>query len=310
MSGFTFKHALQETCVETVLSASATKVRKTGPGSWDLVHSNGVKLSVSVRLREGWLFFEAPLARKRWMSLASHPWEVLLMNGRACGPARFALLPLGSSQPGLLAEVALVGDVPVEKRIPEALDSLLKNARLKRRKARGKPDLESGHASDALEAVRNSIEESAWDFETRSNGSLAVQLDPTAGAVRPAFITGRKDGSIELSLPVLSWKKPPHGYSDAFAILLLDVTRSVCMVRAAAENGDERTEIRLEVSLGADPTPGEMDLALGALSVACRECNKELKFLRDPDIAAKYLSVRGGPPTEFQNAKNHSKNPS
>jgi len=308
MSKFVTEYLLREKRLDGIFAASAKEARMTGRGSWAMVHSNGVKLRVSARLREDWLSFEAPLHGTRWESLASRPWELLRLNGRARGASGLALGSPGAPGPALLAEIPIGEGVPLETRIPETLSSLLENARLRRRKA-----VRSRHAaaknSPDTDSVQRLCREAGWTFEVRSNGCLAVQLDQSAAATHPAIVSGGKNGSLRVRLPVLSWNEGPHAFLNAFGVLLLEVARSVCMVRAWAVTEEARTAIGFDVTIGADGTAEELDLALGAVSVACRECGEEAKLLRDPEVASKYLSVRGLPPEEPRRARNHSKIP-
>jgi hypothetical protein len=133
---------------------------------------------------------------------------------------------------------------------------------------------------------------SDWQLTQGPDGTMTARLSHKKGSFP---VTVSATGS---SVQVLGSGDHPPAVREAVAEVLLRATAKVRFVRACAEeSSDGRWAAWLDVPLICD-----IDDALTALALVCRDCGAEAGALGDPALASLYCKISSvwrafGPPT-------------
>jgi hypothetical protein len=148
------------------------------------------------------------------------------------------------------------------------------------------PPSGAGHWSAATRLGSRSAAERGWPLERRDAARFTVELD-APGLLSQAGVE-RQGPELSVSIEVLRGAALTENSRRAAALFLLTLTAMLRLVRGAAVETPDPA-VRIEARLPAVPTGTELDLALLALSLACRLCTRELRGLSDNLMARTYL---------------------
>lgn len=272
-----------ERALERALHECAAQVCPDGRAAWSFDLGNGKPLPVTARWEEPWLCLRTPVAGETGPAA---PWHLLLLNRALRGAARVVQGDRGG--------VELQVDLPLHdpELAGERLEAACASFRRTGAAIAGKPD-------DALDPVPDAGDDSdpgaswvrlggehGWQLESREAGRFAVDLD-APGMLSQAYAEGQ-GGELCLWIEVLKHPALSEQSRRAVGLFVLTLTGRLRMVRGTATESNSQT-VRLEVRLPALPTGAELDLALAALSLACRLCTRELRGLSDNLLAGMYL---------------------
>jgi len=275
-----------ETAVVEALETCAPAVKQVGPGRWGFELVNGKAFPVSARALEGWLLLETGTDSE---DLKDGHWQLLERNGRLGGWSKFALGP-GRRHPHLRAEIPLTDGVVLRQRLQEACEGLREGQH-----ADAAPAAESVALDVSDEKQSPSwpalLAEAGWTFSERTAGRLLVDLD-VPGRWHRARVDAGGERDVRLAVEIGGGKAVAPLARQALGVLLLSANRAVRLARSAVEAGGA-TEAVFEVPFGTPPSAAELDLALSALSVACRLFDREARALEDENVARRYLELQG-----------------
>ncbi len=281
----------REALVREALAQSARDVEPLGRGRWRVDLTNGKPFTALARLEDGWLLLEAGPALP---DPAGREWEYLLLNGTFRGGSRLTLPPDGGALL-LRAEVPAWEDGWVT-RVGEACRSLeaafgrvvsRKPARVGDGEAAG--DVEPGRGGEAP-GLPQALSEAGWACAEGTGKDVAVPLD-VPGALYRAAVEPRAGGEVRIGVEVAAAGTLAPAARRALGRLLLVGTGLVRLVRAAATTNGAGGTARLEVEFPSSPSAAELDLALEALSIACRSFGREARALAREDVASAYLEL-------------------
>jgi len=283
--------------VADLLRRHADSVLPDGGDAWKFKLDAEVSLKATARIENDWLLLAATPGgkRRRKRPTAEHRARLLRHNGELRGGVKFALE--GDPPCPLLAtEIPLSDDEPgFEARFSGACAGFRQGAVMFSSKRRP-----SGHGNDegndpdtkpdtGVEAnLAPLCEEAGWQFTTRADGRLAVQLD-VPGAFCQALTERDDQGGVHLRAWLEGGRPTATASRCAVDVLLLSACRVVRMARAVAGPA----EYCWEITLADPPDALGLDHALSSLSVACRMSAREINVLQDEAIAQRYLTVRG-----------------
>lgn len=284
------------------LDKSAHTITRLGPTQWGFTLKNGELLNARAWLEEGWLHLAADAGKAGKTTAVQTAgvskdlaWACLQRNGTLPGGVKYALDPEGRLQ--IRAELPLFGDqneTDIRAHLTEICAGMqtashrLPGGPAKKRLPKVTKETDGDETSCDLKAL---CEETGWPFTVRSSGKVVFTLDTHDGFYQ-ATLERRSEGvhvTAGLGTPTLASKDS----RVAVAVLLLTLGGVVRMVRAAVEECDGPSAIRLEACLGRRPAGIELTHALAALSIGCRLSGREVEVLEDGEIAAEYLALRG-----------------
>jgi len=281
-----------EQVIGETLERWASKVKPAGPGRWSFDLVNGRRLPGLATWREDWLELRVPFPNRLTPEL---PWALLRENSALRGVARF--VRHDERRIGLVGDVAIGGHELTASRIEAAGTSLLSAEAVgsgKASKSPGKapPPFPPDPAADGDPGWERIGEEGGWRVNKRDDGRYAVELD-APGLMNQAFLERRGGRGEEpvISLDLLRAAGLSPVSRRAIALFLLGLTGRLRSVRGAVTR-EEPEVVRLEVALPVAPaaTAPELDLALEALSLACRLGSREVKALGQEPLARIYLA--------------------
>jgi hypothetical protein len=278
---------LRATVADTLAKCGATVHRAT-PACWEFQLANGKRLDVEARLEDEWLVLRAPLTAEDRLA----PWDVLLANRGLPAWSKLALL---GTPPAMCAgaELPLADEIDLPQRLATACAALLQAGRALAAGADAGDDtvpiaLEPESKDDALEHLPR---EAGWPVTRRADGRVIVDLETTAGFHQA--ILGAAGDSVRLSTELVARDDLAPPCRQALGALLLTASERLRLVRGAAQQRKRRCTAGLEVALGAAPTATEIDLALGALALACEQFGREARFLAEEPLAREYVTYTG-----------------
>ena len=268
--------------VTETLARAAGRVSKLRQ-EWSFNLGNGKALPVTASQEDHWLRLAAPVALERG---TDQSWRALRLNASLPGALRIVRhpRPLGLMLQGELS-------LEPESSVPERLETLCAGFRAAVPLLHGKPDASRGKEAVEKEdgtgaALADLARENGWTLEPREGNRWAAELD-APGLLSQAWLE-RHRGGRSLWIEVL--RAPLSEASrNAAGLFLLTLTAALRQVRGSADDSPSPA-LRLEVRLPVTPTAVELDLALAALSLACRLGMRELKGLADAELAAAYLN--------------------
>jgi len=284
----------REAMIGAALEQCAEKVESVGRGRWRIGLANGKPFAATARLEDGWLVLEARPALPRPTALL---WELLTLNGAIGSGSKLTLPPDGGAL-HLRAEVPAWDDASVTQRLVEACRSLEEAHGCV---GSGKLVQPAPGATVTTVDVREKadagdlpqlLSEAGWPRAERKREDLAVQLD-VPGAFYQACVEVRARGEVRIGVEVAAAETFSPAVRRALGRLLLVGSGLVRLVRAAAATNGAGDSARFEVGFRSLPSAAELDVALGALSVACRCFGREAKALAREDVASTYLELGG-----------------
>lgn len=273
-----------ESLVSGSLERCAGRVERAASGIWSFALENGRRLPASALVREGWAELRVPLAEPIDRDL---PWSLLQTNGTLSGIARF--VRHDDRRMGLHAEVSIENSELASSRIAAAYRSLRSAEAIRMNEMGARTEEKPEEGDPASEPAWDRLaEECGWRLTRREDGQLGVELD-APGLMNQAFFELRR-GDWLVSIELLrSAGLAPHS-RRAIALFLLALTGRLRLARGAVRSDPE--SVRLEVALPSGPpaTAPELDLALEALSLACRLGSREVRALGHEPLARTYLA--------------------
>ncbi len=263
-------------CVPATLERCGLRVEPVGPAEWRLHGAGGP--TVSARLDDGWLVLHRPVAAESSRVAPAASW--LRRGGELPGAAKFAL--------GADAQMRLRTDVPLEGDLDTCLRAAC-GALCSEDPAGGARD-QAAATPEATSALEQLCVEAGWQFATRPDGSLAVEL-PVRDSYAVARLAPFASGAVQVSVDVAhEADAAAPACQEALAIFLLRLNDVVRFARAALSGPENETHVRLEVVFPSQPSAPELDHALAALAVAWDLCSREVEaLLHDERVARAYL---------------------
>lgn len=282
--------------VQEALARGAGRVEPDGAGGWRLGLGRGSRLPAAAHLGQGWFRLETDVPRKRLKRHGGSDllWHLLEWNRGLPGGVKFVLTP--DQRVGLRAEAPVDGEADMAVRVADALAGVETGwSRLRRRGKRAHADAEGARAdtTGSVEPVDLGAmcTSAGWAFTQRPDGRLAVDLDVGDG-FRQACVESRdRDTRVSTMLARAETLDPASRH--AWSVLLLSASGLVRMGRTTVTEEDGVATATFEVAFAPAPCAVELRHALCVCSVACRVCAREVEQLRDPEVAAAYLAVRG-----------------
>ncbi|MGQ0701891.1 MAG: hypothetical protein ACT4PM_02010 [Gemmatimonadales bacterium] len=278
------------------LDHCAERVKPIGPCRWSFELVNGRRLPASASWEGEWLAIRAALRTGGDPDL---PWTLLRENAALIGPARFAW-PAAQGA-AIHADVAVIEPEIATQRVAAACESVIAAAAVRAGKSpdrrapspeRRVPSAEppSRRATEPPVSWAALAEEHGWRLTRREEHRIGVELD-APGVVNQAFIEPRRAGPV-VSIEVLRAGELPPRARRAIARFLLALTARTDLVRAGVSDTEGEPAVRLEAALPDEPPASglELDLALHALSLACRLGMREVRALAHEPLAGTYLA--------------------
>jgi hypothetical protein len=294
--------------VEKALRACGADSTAMGCDGWHLRNSHTAKTLCNAVLEDEWLALSKPVTRAGIPSpgLAA-PLQLLWRNAGLSGGLRYALVgdrnrvqlrtdipwkALLEHGPGPLAACigqALLGFAGAPSCSPSSSPGCTRDAAQKI----GPQATDNDAASDFDAQLAMLCEEAGWPTSRKGSGDRRIEV-----ALRDGYgvVTITRAGSGTLFRADLGCPDVPADDSDsgrAIGLLLLRVAGGVRMCRPVLRNHEDRRVLQLEAVFSEPPmVTGEIDCALGALSVAAEECLREVELLiANPHLARAYLDA-------------------
>lgn len=268
--------------VAGALERCGTRLVRRGPSEWSFDLGNGEPFPVRAQRQQGWLRL---LASPRDSGEGEDPWCALCLNAALPGGVRLVRHP---PPVGLVLQADLLLEEPLVAQRLQALCGALHIAGMPECQEAG-PAVASEADEGADAALAELARERGWQLELKDGNRFAAELD-APGMLSLASVE-RRDGGLCLWIEVLRSAALSEASRRAAGLFLLSLTAELRLVRGAASR-DPAPAIRLEAHLPAVPTASELDLALAALSLACRLCSRELRGLTEEELARTYLDQR------------------
>jgi hypothetical protein len=296
-----------DTLIAALNSVVGMEAQAVRPGYWTLAGGRAGEPAVIVELAEDrWLQFTttAPAGRFHGAAAPGCAWDLLIVNGNLAGAAKF-VLPPGSDRVTALRELWLEGEACDNEadeagttvsaaRVREAVDDLeeaMENLRGDRSNRAGKAAPEGPAQEVDLPGLCHLA---GWPWNGRAEGRIAVPLDVPGSYAQAILFPGcRVRATVELPLGQQGLSSLSR---QAVGSVLLRLAGRVRWVRSAVHAGAEGQSAVLEAQLGPAPSAAALNHLLAALSVATRMTIRELPALACPEVAEKYLTIRGWSP--------------
>ena len=279
------------TMLDKLLARCADDYCQLNADSWLLALTNGHSLAVSARRDEGFLLLDADTglspAAERLIPLAERSREL---------PAAVKFALRGSNALRLRAEFPLPEETdPAADRIREHLDGM--RSALNRLHAWVScetagaevacPEPE-GNGRAIPGSLTELVKEAGWRYHERPGSALVVDLetgsqflqaeiDRCGAGARFRVTLYRHDGAGDVA-------------QQALCLYLLKANAALRYARAFLQRDGEGISAGFEVRLESGPSAVEAGHALAALSVAGRQCAREMEVLKDDALAGIYQS--------------------
>ena len=255
--------------VDAALATVPGMVEQTAPGRYRVALAG---VCVTAWVDDSWLVMQSPALGET--SAAA----MLARNSMLPALVKFALD--GSGNPMICAQIPiadLTGSAPLIRSTCEGIATAAADSPAPIGIPVTPPDLQGLCA------------EARWDFTTRSDGSLAVELE-CHGAFAQASLRAHGEG-VHLSVELADCLPCSPESESAIALLLLIAGGAVRLARPVLEQGGEMRTPRFEAVFSTIPSAAELSHALCALSVAFAACSEEVRVLWDPNVASEYLAL-------------------
>jgi hypothetical protein len=268
------------------LRSRVIELKQVGPQRWECQLRGHKRQAASARVADDWLHLRLPIEQVIEVDRIE---EFLTWNGQLEGPSKFCL---EDRQLCLAAEIPISDEIPFLPRLEAALQGVDQGLRMLNR-----PEASPVAASEPASAPGTAIDlaalcrEAGWPHVVRPSGELAIELD-VPRSFHQAILRAGPEQRLDLTVEIGSLHNLTPSSRRAVAVLLLSAAGVVRLARPAAA-ADAKRSMLWQVSLTPDVTAAELGHGLAALSVACRQCAREVKLLEDESIANDYLRVRG-----------------
>lgn len=277
--------------VEQALTECSSSVRRVSATSWSLALSNGAALPASASLDDGWVSIGLGLGRENATDGTDDLHKALRLGSSIPGRGRAVIAP-GTRHVSLLAEFPVRKNVDLARRVVNTCAELERAADLLR--GSEKTEALPGDAPRAKREVDipGLCEQAGWPCTVRSSGRQTVDLEATGGFFQAEIHTYGPSGLIARAR-LADWESLEPLCRDAVDVFLLSASGRMKAVRPSVRESDGRITAFLEVAVPEEPQAGDMNDALGILSVACSVCGREAACLADEFVAGLYLAARG-----------------
>lgn len=263
------------------LARFAQQCDRVNADEWRLALANGCLLSVSVRRDDGFLLFDAGAgicaAAENVVRMVERSSEFPGMvkpalRGGSCGVRLRAELPMPEENDACASGIR------------ERVEGMRRAMHLLHdefsREAAGEEMAGPNPQGDGRAIAGSSTErvkESGWPYHERAGGELLVDLE-SGGQFLQAEVEGRGAGA-RFRMALYQGEVVGEPAMQAMCLYLLEANAALRYSRAFFARGREGISAGFEVCLDSEPTAGEVGCALGALSVAGRECGREVKVV-------------------------------
>jgi hypothetical protein len=270
--------------IRAALAAVTPELTPAGDSGWRFTLLNGAPHIVTAKIDNDWLVFEA-----EWASHAPPPeffWDALVRNASLGGLAKLVLTRDGS--PRLRAEIPESESLDLSTRVRETCGGL--QAGWTHKADHASTDLPRVSEAESID-LKGLCTEAGWLYAERGGRKLAVELEVPGGFCQ-ALLSPAENG-IRISCEVATIDAITEECRQAIAGFLLAASGLVRMGRASVITNGTSAVAQFEVVFGSAPSPLEISNALESLSVSCSLCGEEIKTLKVPAIAERYLALRG-----------------
>jgi hypothetical protein len=151
-----------------------------------------------------------------------------------------------------------------------------------------------GNGQAAPGNLKELLKEAGWAYHERPGGALAVDLE-TGSQFLQAEIEG---AGARFRVTLYRGEGPGDEARQTLCLYLLEANAALRYARAFLQREGEGIAAGFEAGLGNQPSAAEAGHALAALSVAGRQCAREMEVLKDGALAGIYRSAR--PPFNHQ----------
>ena len=272
------------------LSRFADECERVRTDHWRLALKNGRAMSVSVKRSDGFLLFDAgtgiQLTAENLAPLAEC-WRELPATVKLAVRRNASEVRLRSEFP--LPEESDVSADRVREHLDgmrNALHSLSSCEAAAEEMACPEPEGDGQAINGSLAEV---LQEAGWPFHERPGGALLADLE-TGSEFLQAEV-GRCAGNARLRVTLHRDDEISEDAQQALCLYLLEANAALRYVRAFLQRDSEGLAAGFEVHVGGLPTAAEAGHALAALSVAARQCVREVKVLGG-SMAGIYRSAR------------------
>lgn len=275
------------------LSRFAQQCERVNADHWRLALTNGRSLSVSVHLDEGFLLFDADaeigVAAEQLVPLVERSSELpamvkVALHRGSSGVRLRAELPLPEEDDASAGRIR--GHVEGMRDAMHQLHNEFSRETAGQKMVCPEPQ---GDGQAIAGSLAELLKESAWPYHERPGGELLADLE-TGSQFLQAEIEGRGAGA-RFRLPLYRSEAAGDLAQQALCLYLMEANAALRYARAFFQRGSAEIMAGFEVCLESEPSVADVAHALGALSVAGKQCGKELKVL-DGALAGIYLSAR------------------
>jgi hypothetical protein len=281
-------------CIRETLEEVSPGVVWKEPFGWEVTFGEHPQLVVRASVAESFLTFDIPLSDRRYGRPITPEllWHLLSSNSRLPAWVRFALTA-GSQSVHLGAEIPFADDQTILSKRIRLIGEALRQALELYQSKHVAPDNLSGKPVGTNTELLKLCAEAGWPVQERA-GSTVVPLE-TSSDFQSAKICEEAERGIVAFVELCSGKVKKTSRT-ALALLLLNACRHVRLIRASAVGG-QGSEFSARFEVVFDETAGVGDLTHGfsALSLACNRFGKEVRALRDEELARSHLLQQGGP---------------
>lgn len=273
----------RDEAIRSALAAVSSELRPAGNSGWRFAWRNGAPHLLTANTDGDWLLLEADCPGG-----AQGPesfWGALARNGSLPGLAKFALAGDGSLR--LRAEIPVLEGVDPAPRLRETCSGF--EAGWTHKEDHSFAEASPGEPEPI--DLKRLCSEAGWPYAERGGRKLAVELE-VPGSFSHAMLIPEKQG-IRITCEIATLNAIPEECRQAVAGFLLAAGGLVRMARASVNAKGTPVAARFEVVFGIPPSPLEISSALESLSVCCSLCGEEIRTLRVPAIAERYLALRG-----------------
>jgi hypothetical protein len=285
--------------LDKVLARHAQECERLDANRWRLALSNGRALAVTAVRDEGFLTLDGetgirlsgrePIPPAEW-------WDELP------GSVKFAVRR-GPRALRIRAEFPLPEDSGrAEERIGGHLDGMKRalhrlHEGSSREAAGGRAacpeDATAGQAGapPGPGGLADLLKEAGWPCRERAEGALAADLE--AGDRFLQAEAARRGDGVRFHVTLFRGEATSDETRRALCAYLLEANAALRYARAFLQREGETEAAGFEVCVEGEPEAGEAGHALAALSVAARQCAREMEVLKDGAVAGAYRLARG-----------------
>jgi hypothetical protein len=276
--------------LEFALQRVATDVTATAPGAWTFSLANGAIVPVRARLDGSWLEFVSTAPDSADSVRDDLSW--LRLNAFLEGAVR-AARPLGVATTQLRTDRHLesadgtlqdnLADMCAE--LQGAWHGVTEVDRESDRPAVAPPD----HLDD--QEVETLCTECGWPYKRLMNGDLQIDLETRAGSFRGLLESSCTSGD-RLVVQLAELTSPPTASDVAIARLAMALSATVRTVKSALIEREGAPVLAVTSPLHRRRVEA-LEQAASALAVACQIAGREVRALKDEQLAARYLQLTG-----------------